>query len=59
MTDWVAKATNDTLSAIGIDMTNKHAGSRYFCESLFWASQPKQAFVCGRELFLLQQYVLQ
>ena len=43
MTDWVAKATNDTLSAIGIDMTNKHAGSRYFCESLFWASQPKQA----------------
>jgi hypothetical protein len=22
---------------------NKSAGSRYFCESLFWASQPKQA----------------
>jgi hypothetical protein len=22
---------------------NKEAGSRYFCESLFWASQPKQA----------------
>jgi IS30 family transposase len=22
---------------------NTHAGSRYFCESLFWASQPKQA----------------
>jgi hypothetical protein len=21
----------------------RHAGSRYFCESLFWASQPKQA----------------
>jgi hypothetical protein len=21
----------------------KQAGSRYFCESLFWASQPKQA----------------
>ncbi|ORU95005.1 MAG: hypothetical protein A6F70_10495 [Cycloclasticus sp. symbiont of Bathymodiolus heckerae] len=21
----------------------KPAGSRYFCESLFWASQPKQA----------------
>ncbi|MDP3528009.1 hypothetical protein, partial [Methylicorpusculum sp.] len=20
-----------------------HSGSRYFCESLFWASQPKQA----------------
>ncbi|WP_221899854.1 hypothetical protein [Bathymodiolus platifrons methanotrophic gill symbiont] len=20
-----------------------YAGSRYFCESLFWASQPKQA----------------
>jgi hypothetical protein len=23
--------------------TNQTAGSRYFCESLFWASQPKQA----------------
>jgi hypothetical protein len=22
---------------------NLEAGSRYFCESLFWASQPKQA----------------
>jgi hypothetical protein len=22
---------------------NKNAGSRYFCESLFWAPQPKQA----------------
>ncbi len=22
---------------------NNDAGSRYFCESLFWASQPKQA----------------
>ncbi|WP_221894353.1 helix-turn-helix domain-containing protein [Bathymodiolus japonicus methanotrophic gill symbiont] len=22
---------------------NKPSGSRYFCESLFWASQPKQA----------------
>jgi hypothetical protein len=21
----------------------RQAGSRYFCESLFWASQPKQA----------------
>ncbi|TXL13871.1 hypothetical protein BMR05_09535, partial [Methylococcaceae bacterium HT4] len=21
----------------------EHSGSRYFCESLFWASQPKQA----------------
>ena len=23
--------------------TIQNAGSRYFCESLFWASQPKQA----------------
>ncbi|WP_263458798.1 hypothetical protein [Bathymodiolus japonicus methanotrophic gill symbiont] len=22
---------------------NESSGSRYFCESLFWASQPKQA----------------
>jgi hypothetical protein len=28
--------------ANGISL-NKAAGSRYFCESLFWASQPKQA----------------
>jgi hypothetical protein len=24
-------------------LTQQPAGSRYFCESLFWASQPKQA----------------
>jgi hypothetical protein len=26
-----------------IGKESKVAGSRYFCESLFWASQPKQA----------------
>jgi hypothetical protein len=25
------------------ELIQKSAGSRYFCESLFWASQPKQA----------------
>ena len=25
------------------EITERKAGSRYFCESLFWASQPKQA----------------
>ncbi|TXK94281.1 hypothetical protein BMR02_14095, partial [Methylococcaceae bacterium HT1] len=25
------------------EAVKKSAGSRYFCESLFWASQPKQA----------------
>jgi hypothetical protein len=25
------------------EIEHYEAGSRYFCESLFWASQPKQA----------------
>jgi transposase-like protein len=25
------------------EIMEERAGSRYFCESLFWASQPKQA----------------
>jgi hypothetical protein len=28
---------------VGPNACNTQAGSRYFCESLFWASQPKQA----------------
>ncbi|WP_263459153.1 CobW-like GTP-binding protein [Bathymodiolus platifrons methanotrophic gill symbiont] len=26
-----------------VDFITQKSGSRYFCESLFWASQPKQA----------------
>ncbi|WP_263458982.1 hypothetical protein [Bathymodiolus platifrons methanotrophic gill symbiont] len=29
--------------ALGLQSPWKVSGSRYFCESLFWASQPKQA----------------
>ncbi|WP_221902061.1 hypothetical protein [Bathymodiolus platifrons methanotrophic gill symbiont] len=32
---------NESVENLG-DLYQK-AGSRYFCESLFWASQPKQA----------------
>jgi hypothetical protein len=31
------------LIADGVDPGENRPGSRYFCESLFWASQPKQA----------------
>ncbi|GAW85008.1 hypothetical protein bplSymb_SCF00208P028 [Bathymodiolus platifrons methanotrophic gill symbiont] len=32
-------STNNNSS----EADNENSGSRYFCESLFWASQPKQA----------------
>ncbi|WP_221901626.1 hypothetical protein [Bathymodiolus platifrons methanotrophic gill symbiont] len=36
---------NDPLASPSFDTMEEggSAGSRYFCESLFWASQPKQA----------------
>jgi len=33
----------DLMEFGGISVGELRAGSRYFCESLFWASQPKQA----------------
>ncbi|WP_221902054.1 hypothetical protein [Bathymodiolus platifrons methanotrophic gill symbiont] len=36
------KVTKDLFRA-QITVIQKVSGSRYFCESLFWASQPKQA----------------
>ena len=40
-----AKALENTANALEQleKCKSKDAGSRYFCESLFWASQPKQA----------------
>jgi hypothetical protein len=46
-----AERAQDELSATSepanidelADIKDIAAGSRYFCESLFWASQPKQA----------------
>ena len=37
---WEIKPWEDVLE---IRSGRNQAGSRYFCESLFWASQPKQA----------------
>ncbi|GFO76767.1 hypothetical protein BPLS_P4757 [Bathymodiolus platifrons methanotrophic gill symbiont] len=38
---------NQDIASLAVVKTSKGedflAGSRYFCESLFWASQPKQA----------------
>ena len=33
----------EVLASLRDDLDKAQAGSRYFCESLFWASQPKQA----------------
>jgi hypothetical protein len=34
---------DELMSLVKYAEENADAGSRYFCESLFWASQPKQA----------------
>ncbi|GFO72467.1 hypothetical protein BJAS_P2732 [Bathymodiolus japonicus methanotrophic gill symbiont] len=39
---YVANFGSDTVSVVDT-ASNPVSGSRYFCESLFWASQPKQA----------------
>ena len=36
-------ANNSTFKRYTFSLTTEIAGSRYFCESLFWASEPKQA----------------
>ena len=43
--DLIQDAIADTAIDVSIseDAAYGDAGSRYFCESLFWASQPKQA----------------
>ncbi|TXL19184.1 hypothetical protein BMR03_06995 [Methylococcaceae bacterium HT2] len=33
----------EMIAHISVWLVMLFAGSRYFCESLFWASQPKQA----------------
>ncbi|NYT46865.1 MAG: cyclic nucleotide-binding domain-containing protein [Candidatus Methanofishera endochildressiae] len=40
---FIAKTVYYNLARLYISRLRKNAGSRYFCESLFWASQPKQA----------------
>ncbi len=38
----ISQAVNAELEELLAHHSEKKAGSRYFCESLFWASQPKQ-----------------
>ncbi|TXL15588.1 hypothetical protein BMR05_02805 [Methylococcaceae bacterium HT4] len=39
----LASTESSAQTKESIENHNKISGSRYFCESLFWASQPKQA----------------